>query len=49
MKEKEPISFRGDRDKWFEFTYRVKKNKKRVWGDYVEPMIDKAIKEFEKK
>ena len=45
-KEKEPIAFRGDRDKWFEFTYRVKKNKKKVWEDFIEPLVDKIIREI---
>jgi diadenosine tetraphosphate (Ap4A) HIT family hydrolase len=34
------ILFKGDRDAWQDFMYKVKKNKKQVWEDF-EPMLNK--------
>lgn len=34
------ISFKGDRDVWQDFMYKVKKNKKQVW-EVLEPMLNK--------
>jgi len=37
------ISFRGDRDIWQDFVYKIKKNKKQVW-EILEPMLKEYIK-----
>lgn len=34
------ISFKGNRDIWQDFMYKVKKNKKQVW-EVLEPMLSK--------
>jgi hypothetical protein len=36
------ISFKGDRDIWQDFMYKVKKNKKQVW-EVLEPMLNKYV------
>ncbi len=36
------ISFKGNRDIWQDFMYKVKKNKKQVW-EVLEPMLKKYI------
>jgi len=42
--QKETISLRGERDKWLDFIYKCKKQRKQVW-DVLEPCIDKFLKE----
>lgn len=37
------ISFRGDRNSWQDFIYKVKKNKKQVW-QVLEPMLKEYVK-----
>ena len=37
------ISFRGDRNIWQDFIYKIKKNKKQVW-EVLEPMLNDYIK-----
>jgi len=43
----EPITFRGNRDKWLDFVYTTKKRgNKNVWS-VLEKMIDEYIKKGE--
>lgn len=44
MKEKEVISFRGNRDVWIDFTYKLRKDRKEVW-DVLEKFIQNYLKE----
>ena len=37
------ISFRGDRNIWQDFVYKIKKNKKQVW-QILEPKLKEYIK-----
>ena len=39
----EVISFKGDKNKWFDFVSQVKKNRSRVW-DVLEKCIDGYMK-----
>jgi hypothetical protein len=38
-----PLSLRGDRDLWLDFTHKVRKKKGKVW-DIIEPMIKDYMK-----
>ncbi len=42
LKEKDRISFIGNRDVWQDFVYKVKKNKKKVWQE-LEPILKNYI------
>ncbi len=40
--EKETLTFKGDRDKWIDFTTKVKKERKEVW-EVLSQLIDKYL------
>ena len=47
-KTDDPLSLKGDRDTWLDFTHKVKKNKDKVW-DVLEPFLKEYIKKGDQK